>query len=120
MRASITRLHDRQVRRRVTTKRNRRDCRFLGWRPAFRYYNQWVALFGVLISVLVGGWLAASLLACCTPSHHFQIMFIVSWLSALLTFFFFALLYFYIKYRKLGKRERRQATAHSQKRECDC
>uniref|UniRef100_A0A914D8R6 Amino acid permease/ SLC12A domain-containing protein n=1 Tax=Acrobeloides nanus TaxID=290746 RepID=A0A914D8R6_9BILA len=51
-----------------------------GFRPGFRFYNMWVSLFGALLCV--------------------NVMFIISWLMALLTFFFFSLLFFYISRRK--------------------
>ncbi|OZC12082.1 K-Cl cotransporter [Onchocerca flexuosa] len=51
-----------------------------GFRPAFKYYNMWVSLSGALLCI--------------------SVMFIVSWSTALLTFFFFAMLFLYILYRK--------------------
>uniref|UniRef100_A0A915CRU4 Uncharacterized protein n=1 Tax=Ditylenchus dipsaci TaxID=166011 RepID=A0A915CRU4_9BILA len=51
-----------------------------GFRPGFRFYNMWVSLVGTMLCVTV--------------------MFIVSWFTALLTFFFFALLFMYIYRRK--------------------
>ncbi|KAK6107385.1 K-Cl cotransporter family protein [Brugia pahangi] len=51
-----------------------------GFRPAFKYYNMWVSLTGALLCI--------------------SVMFIVSWSTALLTFFFFAMLFLYILYRK--------------------
>ncbi|EJD74990.1 hypothetical protein LOAG_17781 [Loa loa] len=51
-----------------------------GFRPAFKYYNMWVSLIGALLCI--------------------SVMFIVSWSTALLTFFFFAVLFLYILYRK--------------------
>lgn len=54
-----------------------------GFRPGFRFYNMWVSLLGAIICVVV--------------------MFIINWITALLTFFSFALLYWYISRRKPGK-----------------
>ncbi|XP_059080861.1 bumetanide-sensitive sodium-(potassium)-chloride cotransporter-like isoform X2 [Tigriopus californicus] len=51
-----------------------------GWRPSFKYYNHWVSLFGTLLCVAV--------------------MFLMSWVTALITFAIIAILYFYISYRK--------------------
>ncbi|VDK89473.1 unnamed protein product, partial [Litomosoides sigmodontis] len=51
-----------------------------GFRPAFKYYNMWVSLSGALLCI--------------------SVMFIISWSTALLTFFFFAVLFLYILYRK--------------------
>ncbi|VBB33264.1 unnamed protein product, partial [Acanthocheilonema viteae] len=51
-----------------------------GFRPAFKYYNMWVSLSGALLCI--------------------SVMFIISWWTALLTFFFFAVLFLYILYRK--------------------
>ncbi|XP_065560034.1 bumetanide-sensitive sodium-(potassium)-chloride cotransporter-like isoform X2 [Artemia franciscana] len=52
----------------------------LGWRPTFRYYNGWVSLFGALLCIFV--------------------MFLMSWVTALITFAAFIVLYLVIVYRK--------------------
>uniref|UniRef100_A0A914XYB5 Uncharacterized protein n=1 Tax=Panagrolaimus superbus TaxID=310955 RepID=A0A914XYB5_9BILA len=51
-----------------------------GFRPAFKFYNMWVSLIGAVLCILV--------------------MFVVSWATALLTFMFFAAIYFYLVHRK--------------------
>ncbi|TRY67544.1 hypothetical protein TCAL_09074 [Tigriopus californicus] len=51
-----------------------------GWRPSFKYYNKWVALFGTVLCVAV--------------------MFLMSPVTALITFGCIAVLYFFISYRK--------------------
>lgn len=51
-----------------------------GFRPAFKFYNMWVSLIGALLCI--------------------SVMFVVSWSTALLTFIFFAALYFYLAHRK--------------------
>eukprot|EP00092_Neocalanus_flemingeri_P012452 GFUD01013425.1.p1 GENE.GFUD01013425.1~~GFUD01013425.1.p1 ORF type:complete len:1079 (+),score=254.39 GFUD01013425.1:143-3379(+) len=51
-----------------------------GWRPAFKFYNPWVALFGVILCVFS--------------------MFAMDWVTALITFLITAVLYLYIYYRK--------------------
>lgn len=54
-----------------------------GWRPSFSWYNKYVSLIGALLCV--------------------GIMFVVSWVTALLTFFVFGILLFYLSHRKLGE-----------------
>jgi solute carrier family 12 sodium/potassium/chloride transporter 2 len=51
-----------------------------GWRPAFKYYNPWVSLMGTVLCVAV--------------------MFMMDWVTALLTYVIVIVLYFYIYYRK--------------------
>ncbi|CAH1407142.1 unnamed protein product [Nezara viridula] len=51
-----------------------------GWRPAFKYYNAWVSLAGTLLCIAV--------------------MFLISWWTALATFFVVVTLYLYVSYRK--------------------
>ncbi|XP_075209863.1 bumetanide-sensitive sodium-(potassium)-chloride cotransporter-like [Lycorma delicatula] len=51
-----------------------------GWRPAFKYYNAWVSLLGTLLCIAV--------------------MFLISWWTALVTFFVVVTLYLYVSYRK--------------------
>ncbi|XP_054287482.1 bumetanide-sensitive sodium-(potassium)-chloride cotransporter-like isoform X1 [Macrosteles quadrilineatus] len=51
-----------------------------GWRPAFKYYNAWVSLVGTLLCIAV--------------------MFLISWWTALVTFFVVITLYLYVSYRK--------------------
>jgi hypothetical protein len=51
-----------------------------GWRPAFKYYNKWVSLFGALLCVCV--------------------MFLIEWWAALATFVAIAALYVYVKESK--------------------
>lgn len=65
----------------------------LGFRPAFKYYNMWVSLLGAIMCVTV--------------------MFIVSWTTALLTFFFFALLFMYLSHRKPDVNWGSSTQAHS-------
>ncbi|CAD5232278.1 unnamed protein product [Bursaphelenchus xylophilus] len=64
-----------------------------GFRPAFKYYNMWVSLLGAIMCVTV--------------------MFIVSWFTALLTFFFFALLFMYLSHRKPDVNWGSSTQAHS-------
>uniref|UniRef100_A0A8C6YKW7 Solute carrier family 12 member 3 n=1 Tax=Naja naja TaxID=35670 RepID=A0A8C6YKW7_NAJNA len=54
-----------------------------GWRPAFRYYNMWVSLFGAVLSVL-----------CC------GVMFVINWYAALITYAIEFFLYIYVSYKK--------------------
>ena len=56
---------------------------FIGWRPAFKYYNQWVALFGSLLCI--------------------AIMFVIEWWMALITIAIVGLLFGYVAYKKPGK-----------------
>ncbi|MBN3299573.1 S12A3 protein, partial [Amia calva] len=51
-----------------------------GWRPSFRYYNRWVALFGAVISVVL--------------------MFLLTWWAALLTTSIIFFLLGYVAYKK--------------------
>ena len=51
-----------------------------GWRPSFKYYSPWLALFGVFLCLLA--------------------MFAMDWVTALITFLIVAVLYLYIYYRK--------------------
>ncbi|KAL3078264.1 hypothetical protein niasHS_012151 [Heterodera schachtii] len=51
-----------------------------GFRPSFKFYNKWVSLAGSLMCVFC--------------------MFIISWWTALLTFFFFITIYVYLAHRK--------------------
>jgi len=53
-----------------------------GFRPSFKFYNKWVSLAGSLMCVFC--------------------MFIISWWTALLTFFFFVAIYIYVAHRKPG------------------
>lgn len=55
----------------------------LGWRPLFRYYSPWVALFGAVISVVL--------------------MFLLTWWAALITFGIIIFLFGYVAYKKPGK-----------------
>ncbi|KAG5893046.1 hypothetical protein JTB14_014826 [Gonioctena quinquepunctata] len=52
----------------------------VGWRPTFKYYNMWLSLLGSILCVLV--------------------MFLISWLTALLTFAVVIALYLIVAYRK--------------------
>uniref|UniRef100_A0A0K0FNR5 Solute carrier family 12 member 3 n=1 Tax=Strongyloides venezuelensis TaxID=75913 RepID=A0A0K0FNR5_STRVS len=49
-----------------------------GFRPGFKYYNKWLSLFG-------------SILCLC-------LMFVLSWITSLITLFIFAVLYLYLKH----------------------
>lgn len=51
-----------------------------GWRPAFKYYNAWVSLIGCVLCVAV--------------------MFLMSWVTALITVACVIFLYLYVAYRK--------------------
>ncbi|XP_040535874.1 solute carrier family 12 member 1 isoform X3 [Gallus gallus] len=51
-----------------------------GWRPAFRYYNMWISLFGALL--------------CC------GVMFVINWWAALITYVIELFLYIYVTYKK--------------------
>ena len=55
---------------------------FLGWRPAFRYYNQWIALVGALLCV--------------------AIMFVIRWYFALATIVIVGALYMFVDILKPG------------------
>uniref|UniRef100_A0AAY4E5X0 Solute carrier family 12 member 1 n=1 Tax=Denticeps clupeoides TaxID=299321 RepID=A0AAY4E5X0_9TELE len=51
-----------------------------GWRPAYKYYNMWLSLFGALL--------------CCV------VMFVINWWAALLTYGIELLLYIYVTVKK--------------------
>jgi len=51
-----------------------------GWRPAFKYYNAWVSLFGCVLCI--------------------GVMFLMSWVTALITVACVVFLYLYVAYRK--------------------
>ncbi|NXL90641.1 S12A1 protein, partial [Alectura lathami] len=51
-----------------------------GWRPAFRYYNMWISLFGALL--------------CC------GVMFVINWWAAVITYAIELFLYIYVTYKK--------------------
>lgn len=51
-----------------------------GWRPSFRYYSRWTALFGAVISVVL--------------------MFLLTWWAALITFSLIFFLLGYVSYKK--------------------
>ncbi len=51
-----------------------------GWRPAFKYYNKWVSLFGALLCI--------------------SVMFLIEWWAALATFIAIAALHVYVKESK--------------------
>jgi hypothetical protein len=53
-----------------------------GWRPAFKYYNKWISLFGAIICIFV--------------------MFVVKWWSALVSFVVIAGIYLYVRQAKPG------------------
>ena len=54
----------------------------VGWRPAFKLYNAWVALFGAAICV--------------------AIMFVINWYFALITLVIVAILYKIVDFLKPG------------------
>ena len=56
---------------------------FVGWRPAFKVYSKWVALFGAAICV--------------------AIMFIIRWYYALVTFIIVLILYKIFDFLKPGE-----------------
>ncbi|XP_063215626.1 bumetanide-sensitive sodium-(potassium)-chloride cotransporter-like isoform X2 [Bacillus rossius redtenbacheri] len=64
-----------------------------GWRPAFKYYNAWVSLLGTLLCIAV--------------------MFLMSWWTALITFFVVITLYLYVSYRKPDVNWGSSTQAHS-------
>ncbi|PIO59437.1 amino acid permease, partial [Teladorsagia circumcincta] len=66
-----------------------------GFRPGFKYYNMWVSLGGALLCIVV--------------------MFIISWATALITFFCFAALFMYILHRKPDVNWGSSTQAHSYK-----
>ncbi|KAJ8382496.1 hypothetical protein SKAU_G00032740 [Synaphobranchus kaupii] len=51
-----------------------------GWRPSFRYYSRWTALFGAIVSVVL--------------------MFLLTWWAALITFSIILFLLGYVSYKK--------------------
>ncbi|XP_075431769.1 solute carrier family 12 member 1 isoform X2 [Ascaphus truei] len=51
-----------------------------GWRPAFKYYNMWVSLFGAVL--------------CC------GVMFVINWWAAVITYAIELFLYIYVTYKK--------------------
>ncbi|XP_019389167.1 PREDICTED: solute carrier family 12 member 1 isoform X3 [Crocodylus porosus] len=51
-----------------------------GWRPAFKYYNMWVSLFGAAL--------------CC------GVMFVINWWAAVITYAIELFLYIYVTYKK--------------------
>lgn len=55
---------------------------WLGWRPAFKYYNMWISLIGAIL--------------CCI------VMFVINWWAALLTYVIVLGLYIYVTYKKPG------------------
>ncbi|XP_029163832.1 bumetanide-sensitive sodium-(potassium)-chloride cotransporter isoform X2 [Nylanderia fulva] len=52
----------------------------LGWRPSFKYYNTWISLFGFILCV--------------------AIMFLIDWVTSLITFVVIFALYLIVVYRK--------------------
>jgi hypothetical protein len=56
-----------------------------GFRPAFRYYNKWVSLIGGVISIVI--------------------MFVLSYIYALVTFACLLFIYVYLLYHKPGKHQ---------------
>ena len=57
-------------------------CLRAGWRPSFRYYSKWAALFGAAISVVI--------------------MFLLTWWAALIAFGIVIFLLGYVLYKKPG------------------
>lgn len=55
---------------------------WIGWRPAFKYYNMWISLVGAIL--------------CCI------VMFVINWWAALLTYVIVLGLYIYVTYKKPG------------------
>lgn len=55
---------------------------FPGWRPAFRYYNKWLSLGGAILCIVV--------------------MFIINWVTALVTFGCVGSLFMYVRHWKPG------------------
>ncbi|CAJ0589999.1 unnamed protein product [Cylicocyclus nassatus] len=64
-----------------------------GFRPGFRFYNMWASLFGALLCIAM--------------------MFIMSWITALVTFVCFAAIFIYILYRKPDVNWGSSAQAHN-------
>ena len=58
-------------------------CIHVGWRPAFKFYNKWVALFGAAVCV--------------------AIMFVIRWYYALVTFIIVLILYKIVDFLKPGE-----------------
>ncbi len=54
-----------------------------GWRPAFKYYSMWIALLGALLCL--------------------AIMFVIDWITALITFVVVFALFCYVHYIKPGR-----------------
>jgi len=54
----------------------------VGWRPAFKFYSMWLSLVGAVLCI--------------------GVMFIMSWVTALVTMAVIAILFFYVHYRKPG------------------
>lgn len=52
----------------------------LGWRPSFKYYNNWICMYGALSSLIL--------------------MFLLTWWAAVVTFVVVILLYLYVCYKK--------------------
>lgn len=57
-------------------------CLHAGWRPSFRYYSKWAALFGATVSVVI--------------------MFLLTWWAALVAFGIVIFLLAYVLYKKPG------------------
>lgn len=57
-------------------------CPHPGWRPSFRYYSKWAALFGAVISVVI--------------------MFLLTWWAALIAIGVVLFLLLYVIYKKPG------------------
>lgn len=54
-----------------------------GFRPGFRYYNKWLSLFGAFLCVVA--------------------MFVLSWLTSLVTFLVLGVMFLFIKHNKARK-----------------
>ena len=80
----------------VNSCSNMWQCTCIGWRPAFKFYNKWVALFGAAVCV--------------------AIMFIIRWYYALITFVIVVILYKIVDFLKPGKL---QCRAREGKREAE-
>lgn len=77
-----------------------------GWRPAFKYYNAWVSLFGCVLCMAVM-WVHKRLLGSLKDYwkyYNFHLMpfqrFLMSWITALITVACVIFLYLYVSYRK--------------------
>lgn len=57
-------------------------CLRAGWRPSFRYYSKWAALFGAAVSVVI--------------------MFLLTWWAALIALGIVVFLLGYVLYKKPG------------------